>query len=150
MTTSHVDRNNRSRERLQALAGSLDERSVGSSGEGEWNVPTILGHVAFFDRLMLARWHAAISAGKDSPGGLADGVSDLINEAGPDLWGSMPIPVAAAAALRASAVIDGYLADVDPAVVARAIAEDRAAVVDRSIHRNQHLDEIDRLLGRGQ
>ena len=49
-------------------------------------------------------------------------------------------------AIKTAEVLDGIVAELGPAE-AEAVAAQRYRVLDRSLHRCQHLDEVDRALG---
>jgi len=84
-----------------------------------WPVAAALARLAFWDGWLEARWDRYDRDGATED--LPDGILDLANAAGPPSWLAIA-PRAAALALSA------------------------AEVVDRSLHRGSHLDQIDQAL----
>lgn len=84
---SFIERNAESRLRLADLVGRLTPgdmaRHTELSEEGSWNVTQVLGHLAFWDRSMEARWRQAREAAGDGctcePASIPGGVADAIN-----------------------------------------------------------------------
>ena len=74
----------------------------------------------------------------------ADGISDLVNEASVDQWGALSTAEAAGLALRAAEALDAFIERLTEDRVAAALAAGFTRLVDRSLHRNEHLDDLDR------
>jgi hypothetical protein len=53
--SDHGDRNHEGLERLRRLT-SLSDAELATDTGNEWTVATVLGHMAFFDRMLLLRW----------------------------------------------------------------------------------------------
>jgi len=109
-----------------------------------WPPSALLAHLAFWDRLTLQRWHAAIRDGRSTPPDLPDGLQDLINDAAFATWSALSPRDAAAQAVAAAQEVDAFLATVDDGLADQLIADGRVRLVDRSLHRTQHLDAIER------
>src|SRR4051812_30369571 len=60
--SDHRARNDASRSRLEAVAAGVAD-GTHRADVGEWSPSTLLAHLAFWDRLTLRRWHAAIRDG---------------------------------------------------------------------------------------
>ena len=56
---SHDQRNADSRQRLADLATRLGADDLGVAIDATWTVGALLGHMAFWDRLVEARWDHA-------------------------------------------------------------------------------------------
>jgi hypothetical protein len=153
---SYLERNRASRARLREIVGRLTPadlvRATSPSEEGSWIIGQALGHLAFWDRFLESRWHAALAAGSGhQPSYLPDELADLLNGglepflaafAGGSGAGLLAEVVAAADAI--DSLIEGLPAE---APVNAALAE-RPPLLDRSIHRNSHLDDIELVIGR--
>ena len=110
--------------------------------EGDWTASALLAHTAFWDRR--AAWlvkRCLEGTCIPSPADL-----DAINESGLSQWRLIPPRAAAEEALAAANEIDDLL----PSLSAEQLTELRQHDVryDRSRHRSEHLDQIERVLGR--
>jgi hypothetical protein len=147
MIDSVHDNNDRSRRRLMDVVGALSEADLAKVIDGEWTVAAELGHLAFWDRLLLARWHEAQASNRDGPMALSTGLPDMINEVGIRDWTRLPGRLAASGAIEAAERTDAFIARLAPEKVEAAIAEDHRSHVDRSRHRGEHLDTIEQATG---
>jgi hypothetical protein len=141
----HVARNARSLERLRRTVAEVDDPTLAREVEPGWTVGVLLAHQAFWDRFVLTRWRAALAAGRTSPADLPDGLADLLNDAMAPSWRAIPGRDAGALAIAAADEVDRYVASLPEASVREVIAEGRERLVDRSLHRVEHLDAIDRM-----
>ena len=143
MTKDHNARNRAARERLEILIDRLGERDV--AVDGGWTAAGLLAHLAFWDRLATARLEKHLREGKP-PVFATDDVTDLTNAAGIWQWKDTPPHLAAKQAREAAAVID-RLIETLPAVKLDGLkALGRSFLIDRSAHRKEHLDQIERAL----
>jgi uncharacterized damage-inducible protein DinB len=150
---SYVERNDASRSRLRSVLSSLTAADLAeSAGEGQWTVGQVIGHMAFWDRFLAGRWRAALASG---PGGqpscLPHELADLLNDGLPATWNSFAATSADAViaeALAAAEEIDSIIGGLPAATPIDAILAERPALLDRSIHRTSHLDQIEGVLGR--
>jgi hypothetical protein len=153
---TYVDRNDASRARLAALvAGFTAEdlsRASAPSEEGSWTVGQILGHTAFWDRFLSSRWRVAQAAGPSGcPSALPDDLATLLN------GGLVPFLAAfadgaaealIAEVLAAAEEIDALVAGLPDQVPVGQVLGERPSLLDRSMHRNQHMGQIEEVLGR--
>ena len=144
MDRSHLERNARDRERLRVLVARLDDEALQRPLDSPWTVAATLAHLAFWDRWVQARWdrYERDGAIQDLP----DGVIELGNTAGLPQWLALAPRRAADLALAAAEKGDRRIAALAPEAVQHALATGRQAMVDRSLHRGPHLDEIERHL----
>jgi hypothetical protein len=101
--------------------------------------------MAFWDRRVvaqLARWR---SQGR-GPGPQDEFDSVVINEASLAQWQALPPRAAANEALAAAEAADQAVAQADPAVLQQVIAQQGPFSLPRAIHREEHLDQIERAL----
>ena len=142
MDRGHVRDNDDSRRRLADLATRLSEEDLRRDLGRGWTVSAALAHVAFWDRSCLAwwdRWDRDASV-EDYP----DALVDVVNAAGLPDWRALPPAAAVGLALAAAAEVDARVAALPDAAVAHAEATNRPSLIERSGHRNAHLDEIER------
>lgn len=133
--------NGASRERLRSIVRGLDDKQASRTLPSGWTVAATLAHLAFWDRFGLARWERFLSSGA-RPQGLGE-ASDLINAAGLPLWRALRPHDAIREALDAADAVDQLIAKLP-----REVADDMQRsgwerMLDRSPHRNEHLDDIE-------
>ncbi len=105
---------------------------------GGWTVSALLAHLAWWDRIALKRWDDLIQADV-APGYIADSIND---EMLPQ-WRSVLPERAVQEALAAAEAVDARIASA-PADLAARVGREWPRMLDRGLHRNEHLDEIDR------
>jgi uncharacterized damage-inducible protein DinB len=150
---SYVARNEVSLARLRQLAGNLSAADLAiSSGDGSWTVGQVLGHLAFWDRFLAARWRAALAAGPgEQPSVFSHELADLINGGLPPTWqafASAAPEAAIAETLAAAETIDSLIAGLPEAAPVEAVLAERPALLDRSMHRLEHIGRLEAALRR--
>jgi hypothetical protein len=129
-----------SRERLRRFVDETSDEDLARQIEGDWTVGALLAHIAFWDR------RAAWLVKRCQQGTCAPSPVDLdaVNESALPQWRLIPPRAAAQEALDAATEIDGLLAQLS----AEQLATLREIQVryDRSVHRNDHLDQIEQVL----
>ena len=139
-----VDRRNRdSAERLAALGSRLSDRELGAEIDAPWSAAGLFAHIAFWDRFVLERWGLAAERGERTPMVVDDGLMDRINDASLRQWMSIPPRVAVEECAAAASELDGFIAGLEEDVRADLVAEGRERLVDRSLHREEHLRTIE-------
>jgi hypothetical protein len=144
MSMSYIEANAQGRERLWALVSGLTgEELTLPAGDG-WTVAAILAHLAFWDYRVLAllmRWKKA---------GVGPSPIDIdgVNDAAKPLCLAIPAREAARLALNAAEAVDAELEnlpeDLRPAI--DVLVQEGKFRLNRSIHRNEHIDQIERIL----
>ena len=133
--------------RLVAALDALEARGEDAlqlrTGSG-WTVSATLAHLAFYDDWVAARWQRRLTEGQFQD--LPDDITDLANAAGERGWHGVHGPRATKIARDAATALAGLLEELPPAVLEDAVVTDRPAMVDRSLHWNPHLEEIQRAL----
>src|SRR5262249_45403926 len=107
-----------------------------------WTIGAVLAHAAFWDRYVttrLSRWKK--QGFEDVP---ID--PDAINDSALPGWRAIPGRVAAADALAAAEECDAQTARGADDLASVILAAGRLRVLDRSIHRSEHIDQIERAL----
>ncbi|HEX5015102.1 MAG TPA: DinB family protein [Candidatus Limnocylindrales bacterium] len=144
----HNERNSSSRRRLADLASRLDADDLGLEIDEAWTVGALLGHVAFWDRLVESRWRYAQRTGTVTPIGLDDELTDLINAAAIPGWRVLDPRRAAALVVTAAEDVDALIASLPAASVEGVLGEGRPRLLDRSLHRSEHIATIEARLAR--
>jgi len=146
MTFPYSPQNTESRQRLEALVQGLSDADLARSTDYGWTVAALLAHLAFWDHRMsviLKRWQ---TEGLDPSPMDANVVNDAIRE----ICHALAPRTAAELALPAAQKIDSELEALTPALF-KQIEEHAEATstqfrMNRSLHRNGHLDDIEALL----
>ena len=148
---SYLARNEASRARLRELLATLVSGDLSlAAGESDWTAGQVLGHLAFWDRFLAARWRAALAAGPGAqPIALPDELAGLLNDGLPPTWSAFAATAAEAAIVEtidAAEAIDHLIASLPEAAPVAAILADRPTLLDRSIHRAEHIETIEHAL----
>ncbi len=146
---SYVARNEVQRRRLSGLVARMSDADLGRSVSAGWTVAGVLGHLAFWDQrivVLLERWEReGVSA---VPPPLDHGAVDWINDAAKPLLLTLPPRRVAELAVAIAEAVDRKAAALpDELVVGNAAAGNPVNLL-RAQHRQEHLDEIERTLGR--
>src|SRR5437764_14368281 len=107
-TTMHdeIDAANRATtDRLRRIAAELSNEDLLRPIDPPWTAAALLAHLAFWDRLLQARWTHAIQTGASLPLAIDDASLDLVNDAGLPQWGLAPPRGAAEEGLGAASSV---------------------------------------------
>jgi hypothetical protein len=136
-----IERNRASTQRIRALAARLsDEQLLHPVGE-HWTVAITLAHLAFWDLRTLDLLDRTEREGKLS----APEIDVSVNDFALPLWKSIPPRQAALIAVESAEALDKRLENF-PFLLLEEIHAARERWVERCLHRNEHLDEIDAAL----
>jgi hypothetical protein len=139
------ERNREGLERLRRLTSLSDAELAKDAGDG-WTVSTVLGHMAFFDRMLPQRWDIY-----EKDGAFAEMIPkhfDLINDAGAADWSAIPPRATVAKCIEAAEKAILRIEALPKRVVAVALETKREALLDRTLHWNPHLHQIESAIGR--
>ena len=150
MDDSYVDENRVSRIELARLIDELRPEDFARRSDNGWSISACLGHLAFWDRFVLARWDGAQAAGLVVPREIDDSLEGIINAAAVSDWNGLSSDALRRDVLEAAAAVDARIAEAEPEVVRAALERGRPALVDRSGHRREHIDQIRRTLAEGR
>lgn len=147
MDRGYVQRNDASRERLRALLDRLSDDDL-RRRVGEWTVAMTLAHLAFWDRFGELRWIETVASGRELPVAVGQPLTDLINDTTLDLWSrSLDAAGIRRFVLEAAEAFDAHVAALPDHLVEAVQAADQPRTLDRSIHRNGHLEPIEAAFG---
>jgi hypothetical protein len=107
-----------------------------------WTPAALFAHMAFWDRFAHARWIHAREAGNLEPIGIDEDPLELINSAELGHWLTVPADLAVREFLEAAESINRVIASLEDDVLQRMIAT-RPRLVDRSLHRGEHLGTME-------
>ena len=138
---SFVERNRASTNRIRALvAGLSDEQMRHPVGE-YWTVAIALAHIAFWDRRVL---YVLDMTERDGELFIPE-IDIFVNDLSLPLWAAIPPREAARIAIESAEELDRRLEAFSPALLEEIQAYNKRWV-DRSLHRGEHLDEVDAAL----
>ncbi|RPJ22453.1 MAG: hypothetical protein EHM33_23480 [Chloroflexi bacterium] len=150
MTFPFAQENTESRQRLDALVRGLSEADLARATHYGWTVSALLAHLAFWDQRMiviLKRWK---EQGFDS----SPIDSAAVNDALKGICHALEPRAAIELCLSSADALDAELAALTPDLV-KQIEEHIAATstqfrMNRSLHRNDHLKDIEALIAQGK
>ena len=137
------ERNHSAVDRLRALGVRLSDEELTRPIDPPWTASALFAHVAFWDRFVEARWLLAARTGRRTPLDLDDALLELINDASLQQWSAVPPRTAVQDCLAAGEELDALIATLEPDVVSKVVLARRERLVDRSLHRGEHLDTIE-------
>lgn len=143
MTTDRtfVERNRVATNRIRTLVDRLSDQELQQPVGEHWTVAITLAHLAFWDRRVLLGLDAVEREGK-----LNIPVIDLsVNDLSLPFWAALPPRAAANLAVATAAALDERLENFSPALLAELYTHNQRWV-ERALHRNAHLDEVEAAL----
>jgi len=135
-----VERNRASTERIRKLSRLTDEQLLHPVDE-HWTVAVALAHLAFWDRRTLDLLEKTEREDKLS----APEIDVVVNDISLPFWAAIPPRKSAQLAIETAEALDKRLEEFSPALLEEVRAA-RVRWVERSLHRNEHLDEVDAAL----
>ena len=142
MDRPFVTENERELDRLRSLVERLtDDELIFPIGNG-WTIAVSLAHLAFWDQralFLLRKWKK--DGVEESPIDI-----DITNDSLLPLWLAIPPRKAANLAISSAEAIDHELAEAPTELINEIVALGEKFRLYRSIHRKQHLDEIEEYL----
>lgn len=135
LDASIFERNRASTQRIREMARLSGADMQTRVGE-HWTVSIVLAHLAFWDRRVLYVLDKTEQDGKL----FIPEVGIEVNDLSLPLWAAIPPQAAARIAIEAAEALDARLEAYSPAL-REAIYEYNKRWIDRSLHRNAHLDE---------
>ena len=142
---SYVARNNAERARLKALVSRVSDTDLAKPMPAGWTVAGVLGHLAFWDQRIVTLIEAWEHSGAALPSIHGEDV-DWVNDAGKPFLLALPPRQAAELALRIAEAVDRKVEAASDALIETNAAAGNPLSLDRSVHRKEHLDEIEHTL----
>jgi hypothetical protein len=144
MTFDFIQPNEASRQRLEAFVNSLSAEDFAKTNPHGWTVPALLGHLAFWDQRMLVllrRWQErGVDESPVDP--------DMINDSLRPICLALEPRAAADLCLASAKETDTALAAISRELYDAIVASPNHFRFNRSLHREDHMGEIARILGR--
>ncbi len=128
---------------IEELEELEDDAMQARTGSG-WTVSATLAHLAFYDDWVATRWQRRISDGwfQDLP----DDITELANAAGERGWHAVTAAEARRIAHEAARAVTALLDRLPANVLEDAVGTNRPAMIDRSLHWDPHIEEIQQAL----
>ncbi|MBI4789858.1 MAG: DinB family protein [Chloroflexi bacterium] len=142
MTLPFIDENTASRRRLDDLVSRLSDDDLSRCTDYGWTVAALLGHLAFWDQralVLLRRWKAN---GVDASPVDSTAMNDALKPMCHALHPRAAVELCLSSAEQCDAELETITAD----LVAQIQATPTQFRFSRALHRNDHLDDIERLL----
>lgn len=136
-----VARNQAATNRLRTLVERLSNEELQQPVGDHWTVAITLAHLAFWDRRVLLGLDVVEREDKLNIPTIDISVNDLSLP----LWAAIPPRAAADLAVEAAMALDERLANFPPTLL-EALYTHNQRWVERALHRNAHLDEVEATL----
>ena len=140
-TKTMFQSNRKSTERMQQLIQGLSEAELSRITASHWTIAVTLAHLAFWDQRVI---HVLESAERNEEWDVPY-LDAQINDILPPFLAAIPPADAAALTLHTAGKLDEMLEEC-PAELLAQVLEINHRLVERSLHRNTHLDEIESTL----
>lgn len=144
MVADYLKRNRAVTRQLAELVERLSAVDLAQPLGDGWTVKAALAHLAFWDRLALAMLDGWLAGGFEpvtfSP--------RHVNAAALSDWLELPAEYARREVIAAAEALDRRLEAVTPELAEAIVAGGRGRVLDRTVHRLEHVDQIVTALGR--
>ena len=141
---SWVRENAAEREHIKRTAAGLSDQELSRPMGAGWTAAAILVHLAFWD----ARAITLIRKWQKEGVGESPMDTDVVNEATRELCLAIPPRAAAKLALEKATELDNIIEKLSPEWVDRIVEIGKTVRLKRFQHRKEHLDEIEKALGK--
>ncbi len=142
MDRSFVEQNRASTERLKKLVNRLSAADLQQPVGPDWTVAITLAHLAFWDERV--QW-VLDRTEKEGKLMAADLDSSIVNDIALPTWKIVPGRDAAQLSVETAVALDQRL-EAYPAALLEQVNAHNSRWVQRYLHRNEHLDEVDQAL----
>ena len=146
MTFPYSDQNAQSRRRLETLVHRLSDEDLSRSTDYGWTVAALLAHLAFWDQrvlVILRRWK---DEGFDVSPIDSAAVNDSLRVICHALEPRTAVELCLSYAEAVDAELDALTADLTKQLEEHAAATETQFRMNRALHRNAHLNDIEALL----
>lgn len=150
MSFTYAQQNADSRRRLEALVSSLSDADLASTTDYGWTVAALLAHLAFWDHRMSVLLHRWQEQGFDESPIDSMAVNDALKVICHALEPRTAAGLAVSAAQKVDAEFETLYDEFVKQIERHIEATSTQFRMNRSLHRNAHLDDIEALLQHGQ
>jgi hypothetical protein len=146
MTFPYSEQNAASRQRLVALTNTLSAEDLARSTDYGWTVAALLAHLAFWDQRMIVILRRWLTEGFDSSPMDAQVVNDALRVVCHAVAPQTAVALCLSSAEAVDAEFDTLTQERTKQLEEHAVATETQFRMNRSLHRNAHLDDIEALL----
>jgi hypothetical protein len=142
---SIIRENQQEHERLERLVKGLSDEDLSRPVGAGWTAAAMLAHLAFWDAraiLLIEKW-------KRGGIGPSPADTDIINDAVRELCRAIPPRAAAGLAVQKSLEVNRAIESLAPEMMEQIQTIGTAVHLARFEHKRMHLEEIERILGKG-
>jgi hypothetical protein len=132
------DRNRAATQRMRALAGRLSAAQLRTPVGEHWDVAIVFAHLAFWDR----RVEYVLDMTEQDGKLFIPEIDIFVNDLSLPLWAAIPPHDAVRIAIETAEHLDRHLVSYPPGLLQEIYVYNKRWV-DRSLHRNEHLDEAE-------
>ena len=133
--------NRRSTERMRQIIHSLSEKELSQTIGNNWTISITLAHLAFWDQRVIH----VIELAKKNTVLNAPLFDDQLNDILTPILGAISPPEAVRMAINIADELDEMLEECSPEFIEQLLKKNNR-LVERSLHRNNHLDEIESMV----
>ncbi len=138
---SFVDRNRASTNRIRDIAARLSDEEMQHPVGEYWTVAIALAHLAFWDRRVM---YVLDMTERDNKLSVPQ-IDIIVNDLSLPLWAAIPPRDAARIAIETAETLDKRIEAFSPPLLEEIFTYNKRWV-ERALHRNEHLDEVDAAL----
>ena len=138
---SFLDRNRVSTNRIREIATRLNDEEMQHPVGEYWTVAIALAHLAFWDRRVM---YVLDMTERDNKLSVPQ-IDIIVNDLSLPLWAAIPPRDAARIAIETAETLDKRIEAFSPALLEEIFTYNKRWV-ERALHRNEHLDEVDAAL----
>jgi hypothetical protein len=135
--------NDRQRERLRTLGASLEPADWQRTLRNGWSVKAVFAHLGFWDRMSLVQLQRYRRAGVQPVRHEVEQLNAVVAALAEQLTPQQALEWAS----RCAQLVDDELRRLPPALKAEIEARDTPRRIHRHLHRREHLDKVEELLG---
>ena len=132
-------------DRLTASLSKLAPIELNVPLANEWTVSATLAHLAFWDQWVVARWRRFQRIGCFED--IDDSVMDLVNEASLPAWTALAAEKTVKMALASAQQVFATVSNLPEEARAAATKTGRNSMLDRTLHWDPHLQDINKAVG---
>lgn len=148
MTFPYSEQNAESRRRLEKLVQGLSEQDLARSTDYGWTVAALLAHLAFWDQRMIVILRRWLDEGFDPSPIDARAVNDSLRVVCHALDPRTAVQLSISYAQAVDAELDTLTPDLVRQLEEHAAATETQFRMNRSLHRDGHLDDIEALMNK--
>jgi uncharacterized damage-inducible protein DinB len=148
MDRAYIKDNDAQRERLRNCVAKASDAELARPMPAGWTVAAVLGHLAFWDQRALILLERCQRDATATPGPLTEIDVHWINDASKPFLLAVAPRRAADLAVAAAEAVDRAVSALPDEFIARNAASPQPIILRRAEHRQEHLDEIEHVLGR--